>query len=202
MRATLKRLGLLAALVVASANFPAKAQIISHPAHCRQWGELAMGVYARYQTKYKSVFGLLASQARDEGADARSKGWTEDNIKHLLLIIANAASGKWTDVQKFGEDEFNSCIAQWHATSTPEERAAENKDVERRNAETIAANEKNMAKVARTEICQQYQSVAIELITLHHTGTTINARPKLRPLKLMVPMDRCFVTPKRMQTIS
>jgi hypothetical protein len=172
MRTTSKRLRLIAAFILATVAFPAKAQVTSHPTICRNWGNLAMGVYARYQTKYKTVFALLASQARDEGADARSKGWSEENIKHLLMIVSNAQSGQWNDVNKFGEDEFNDCIAQWKASSTPEERAAEDIAVARHNAEITAANEKNMAQVARTQTCQQYQRVAIDIITLHRTGAS------------------------------
>jgi hypothetical protein len=50
--------------------------------------------------KDKTVFALLASQARDEEADARRQGWTEDNIKHLLMIVSNAQSGQWSDVEQ------------------------------------------------------------------------------------------------------
>jgi hypothetical protein len=136
----------LAALTAASAFYSANAQVVSHPTIYRNWGNIAMGVYARYQTKYKTVFALLASQARDEEADARAKGWSEDNIKHLLLIVSNAQTGQWRDVDNFGEDEFNNCIAQWRTTSTPEQRAAGDIAVERHNAEVTAANEKNMAQ--------------------------------------------------------
>jgi hypothetical protein len=172
MRTTPKRLRLISALILAAAAFPAKAQVTSHPTICRNWGNLAMGVYARYQTKYKTVFALLASQARDEEADARSKGWSEENIRHLLKIVSNAQSGQWNDLNKFGEDEFNDCIAQWKAISTPEERAVEDKAVARYNAEVTATNEKNMAHVARTLTCQQYQHVAIDIIALQHTGAS------------------------------
>jgi hypothetical protein len=172
MRTTIKRLGLTAVLIIVTATVPAKAQVTSHPTICRNWGNLAMGVYARYQTKYKTVFALLASQARDEEADARRQGWTEDNIKHLLVIVSNAQSGRWNDVGKFGEDEFNDCIAQWRAISTPEERAAEDKAVARHNAEVTASQETATAQAARTQTCQQYQRVAIDIITLHRTGAS------------------------------
>ena len=76
MRATLRGIGLLVAFFFILATCPASAQKpISHPTIGREWGNVAMGVYARYQTKYKTVFALLASQAHDEEADARSKGW-------------------------------------------------------------------------------------------------------------------------------
>lgn len=173
MRATLTATGLLVAFFFISPTYPASAQKpISHPTICREWGNVAMGVYARYQTKYKTVFALLASQARDEEADARSKGWPEANVNHLLEIVSNAQSGRWSDVQKFGEDEFNDCIQRWKATTTPEQRAAEDKAVEGYNAGVIANNEKIEANAARTATCQQYQSVAIELITLQRTGAS------------------------------
>jgi hypothetical protein len=168
----MKWLGIIAAFVTLMASAPAGAQVTSHPTICRNWGNLAMGVYARYQTKYKTVFALLTSQAHDEEADARRQGWTEENIKHLLMIVSNAQSGQWNDVNKFGEDEFNGCIAQWNASSTPEQRAAEDKAVARHNAEVTAASEKNMAQVSRTQTCQQYQRVAIDIMTLHRTGAS------------------------------
>lgn len=155
------------------ATCPAIAQKpISHPTICREWGNVAMGVYARYQTKYKTVFALLASQAHDEEADARSKGWPEANVKHLLEVVSNAQSSRWSDVQKFGEDEFNDCIQRWKATTTPEQRAAEDKAVEAYNAAVIANNEKIEATAARTAACHQYQSVATELISLQRTGAS------------------------------
>jgi hypothetical protein len=168
----MKWLATIAVFATLMSSAPANAQTTSHPTICRNWGNIAMGVYARYQTKYKTVFALLASQSRDEEADARSKGWSDENIKHLLMIVSNAQSGQWNDVNKFGEDEFNDCIAQWKASSTPEERAAEDKAVARHNAEVTVANEKNMAQVARTQTCQQYQRVAIDIITLHRTGAS------------------------------
>jgi hypothetical protein len=58
----MKWLGIVAAFVTLMASAPANAQVTSHPTICRNWGNLAMGVYARYQTKYKTVFALLASQ--------------------------------------------------------------------------------------------------------------------------------------------
>jgi hypothetical protein len=113
----MKWLGIIAVLATLMASASANAEVTSHPTICRNWGNIAMGVYARYQTKYKTVFALLAFQARDEEADARRQGWTEDNIKQLLMVVSNAQSGQWNDVNKFGEDEFNDCIAQWKASS-------------------------------------------------------------------------------------
>jgi hypothetical protein len=165
--------GLLLQMLAASAQSASNSQKpISHPTICREWGNVAMGVYARYQTKYRTVFALLASQARDEEADAHSKGWSETNVRLLLEIVSNAQSGRWSNVEKFGEDEFNDCIQRWKATTTPEQRAAEGKAVEAYNAGVIANKEKFEANVARTATCQQYQSVAIELITLQRTGVS------------------------------
>jgi len=107
---------------------------ISHPTICREWGNVAMGIFARYQMKYRNISALFASQARDEERDARSKGWPEANVRHLLEVVANAQSGRWSDAGNFGEDEFNECIEKWKASTTPAERVAENKAVEKYNA--------------------------------------------------------------------
>ncbi|UVO35839.1 hypothetical protein KUL72_31700 [Bradyrhizobium arachidis] len=115
---------------------------------------------------------LLASQARDEAADARSKGWPEANVEHLLEIVSNAQSGRWSDVEKFSEDEFNDCIQRWKKTTTPEQRAAEDKAVAIYNAGVIANNEKIETNAAHTAACQQYQSVAIEIIGLQRAGVS------------------------------
>ncbi|WP_322514857.1 hypothetical protein SR870_17760 [Rhodopseudomonas palustris] len=163
-----KFLFLLSFLILFS--HPASAEVVSHPTVCRNWGQIAMGVYARYHARYKTVFAFMASQARDEEADARGKGWSEEDIRHLQMIVAKAQSSQSNGVEQFGQEEFNDCIAQWKSTSTDEERAAEDKAIERHNASILVSKKKQMTQLARTLWCQKYQSVAIDLITSHRTG--------------------------------
>jgi hypothetical protein len=70
----LKWLGIIAAFASLMASAPANAQVTSHPTICRNWGNIAMGVYARYQTKYKTVFALLASLATKRPTRAAKDG--------------------------------------------------------------------------------------------------------------------------------
>jgi hypothetical protein len=145
---------------------------VSHPTICREWGNVAMGVFARYQVKYRNVLALFASQARDEEQDARSKGWAEENIRHLLGIVANTQSGRWSDAARFGEDEFNDCIEKWKASTTPAERESENRSVDKYNTEIRANDEKVRQNIERTDICQSYQSTATQLIGLRYSGAS------------------------------
>jgi|GEM_PF-3956561 len=194
MRVTLKWTDLFVALLFFWTTCPASAQKpISHPTICREWGNVAMGVFARYHTKYRNIFALLASQARNEEAEARSLGWPEENIRHLLDIVSNAQSGKWNDVEKFGEDEFNECIQRWKASTTPEQREAENKAVKAYNAEVIANDEKIKANIARTTVCREYQSVAVQLIALQRSGTSYQRAAEIAASKAYGPGGQAFI---------
>jgi hypothetical protein len=132
----------------ASTSLPASAEFVDHEAGCRRWEEIALRIYDNHQTKYKTILGMLGSQARDEEARARAQGWNEENIQHLLRIVSDAASGQVTTMKEFGRNEFVTCMEAWRSISTPEQRAAEAQEKERREVQAIADSAANNPKLA------------------------------------------------------
>jgi hypothetical protein len=151
---------------------PARAEFIDHEAGCRQWQQIAIRIYAQYEAKYKTIWFAMRSQAHDEEAQARALGWNEDYIKHLLMIVSNAQSGRWTTLDQFANDEYSTCMTNWQAISTPEERAAEAKEIARRKTVAATAQEATMERERRVSTCTQYESVAWHLIGLQHSGAS------------------------------
>lgn len=150
----------------------ARAQFIDHEGGCRQWERIAHQIYANYQTKYKSLWSLGRSQAADVEAEARAKDWNEDYIKHLLLIVSDAASGEFASMEQIGLHVFSRCMATWRLNSTAEQRAAEAKEVHRRRSEAIATEEKRLADGKRAMACSEYQGMAWQIIALQRSGMT------------------------------
>jgi hypothetical protein len=124
-------------ILFACTSPPASAQFVDHEAGCHQWAEIALRIYANYQTRYKTVLGMLSSQAHDEEARAHAQGWSEENIQHLLGIVSDAASGQWTTIEQFSGHEFDTCMATWRSISTPEQRTAEAKEKQRREIQAL-----------------------------------------------------------------
>jgi hypothetical protein len=154
-------------------------QTNDHVAACHWWQDVGERVYASYwsKTKYGTFFSFGASQAKDEEATARAAGWNEPTIQQLLRIVADAQDDKWDGVSldQFGTQVFNSCIAAWQASSTPEERASEEAEVKKRQAQEDASRVVAVEQMQRNVACTEYRTVAMSAFMSKTNGMSFES---------------------------